>query len=95
MGRVKKRNAVEPEPYVNENVHFIELYYNGEYIKAGTLMKLKNDRAVYVYESMTCNVKTGLESVNFRGQANGNWVSVRPNKIAGLFLKKSRAKKNV
>ncbi len=93
MARLKKRNAVEPARTVyGEHIYYVDLFFKKELIKPGTLMQIKNDRSIYIFESMQCNSKTGKEWVNFRSQTNGDWKSVYPDKIKCVVIKRSRSK---
>lgn len=82
------------EPYYwTDSIYQVQLIFKGQEIQPGTLFKLKSDRTVYVFESMYYNKDLDVEWVNFRSQSNGEWKSVRPNKIMRLFIaKKSRTK---
>jgi len=93
-----RRNSIEPMPpyFLNPDISFIDLYINKELIAPGTLLRIKNDRTIYVFQRMCYNSRLGKEWVDLRSQSNGDWKSVYPDKIAGKYLaKRSRAKKSV
>lgn len=91
----RKKNAIEEFPpyHTNPDIVFVELFFKGEPIKPGQLLKMKNDRRVYIFERMCCNTRLGVEWVDLRSQENGDWHSVRPDKIASVVIKRSRGGK--
>jgi len=91
----RKKNAIEERPpyHTNPNIVFVDLYFKGELVKPGQLLKVKNDRRVYIFERMVANTKLGVEWIDLRSQENGDWLSVRPEKISSLVVKKSRVGK--
>lgn len=94
MRRTKNAVPEFPAYHLNPHISFIDLYIKKELVKPGTLLVLKNDRNVYVFERMCYNSELEKEWVDLRSQSNGDWKSVYPDKIKGLFVaKKSRAKK--
>lgn len=96
MTMTRKKNAVAEFPayHLNPHISFIDLYIQKELVKPGTLLTLKNDRGIYVFERMCFNSQLETEWVDLRSQSNGDWKSVRVDKIRGLYVaKKSRAKK--
>ena len=93
----KKKQVPAKEPYYwNKNIHEVEFSIDGEVVAPGTLLKLKYDRELYVFEKMYYNEDKGVEWVNIRSQTGYGWCSVRPEKIKGLYIppKKGRAKKS-
>lgn len=95
MARRKKNSIEEFPPYhLNPDIVFIDLYFKGQLIKPGTLLRVKHDRKTYIFERMCCNTRLNTEWVDLRCQENGDWLSVRPDKISGLVVKRSRRKKS-
>lgn len=96
MSMTRRKNAVAEFPpyHLNPHISFIDLYFKKELVKPGTLLTLKNDRNIYVFERMCFNSELKTEWVDLRSQTNGDWKSVRVDRIKGLYIaKKSRAKK--
>lgn len=92
----KRKNAIPetPEYYLNPDITFIDLYIKKELITPGTLLRVKNDRRVYVFQRMCYNSRLDKEWIDLRSQENGDWLSVRPDRIRGVHIaKKSRVKK--
>lgn len=91
----KHKNAIEPTPpyWMNPDIVFIDLQIKGEPVVPGTLLRIKHDRKPYTFIRMCYNQKLKKEWIDLRS-ANGDWISVYPNRLVGLFrAKKSRIKK--
>jgi len=90
---VRKKKAVErKEPYwYNQEIQFVDYYLNGELISPGTLLKIKNDRTAWTFSRKVVNSKLGVEWVELTSPYG--WKSVRPDRIMGTFIKKSRRKR--
>lgn len=92
----KRKNAIEELPpyHLNPDISFVDLYLKKQFIAPGTLLSVKNDRRVYVYQRMCYNSRLDKTWIDLRSQANGDWLSVYPSKIKGVYVaKRSRAKK--
>lgn len=95
MGR-KKSTIKEQAPYWhNEDISlFYEMEVNKNTIKAGDLVKVKHDRAIFRFNRLVVNSAKGTEWCDLYCISEGGWKSVRPDKIAGPYVaKRSRAKK--
>ena len=93
----KKRHAPVCKPYYwNPRIYEVEFRINGEVITPGTLLKLKYDKELYIFETMYYNEEKGVEWINLRSKTGYGWCSVRPEKIKGLYIppKKGRSKKS-
>lgn len=93
----KKRQAPVCKPYYyNPRIYEVEFRINGEVITPGTLLKLKYDKELYIFETMYYNEEKGVEWVNLRSKTGYGWCSVRPEKVKGLYIppKKGRSKKS-
>lgn len=93
----KKRRAPACKPYYwNPRIYEVEFRINGEIIAPGTLLKLKYDKELYIFETMYYNEEKGVEWINLRSKTGYGWHSVRPEKVKGLYIppKKGRSKKS-
>ena len=93
----KKRQAPVCKPYYyNPRIYEVEFRINGEVIAPGTLLKLKYDKELYIFETMYYNEEKGVEWINLRSKTGYGWCSVRPEKVKGLYIppKKGRSKKS-
>lgn len=88
----KKKHAEVRKPYwYNEDIYFADYYLDGELVKPGTLLRIKNDRTAWSFTRMVVNAKLGTEWIELTSPYG--WKSVRPNKIMGTYIKKSQRKK--
>lgn len=89
----RRKTIIVQEPYhLNPEISFIDFYFNGELITAGTDIRIKNDRRVYRFIRMCYNSKIDREWVDLRSP-NGDWKSVYPAKIKGLAQRKKSIRK--
>ena len=71
-----------------------EITFNGEQIKPGTVIKLKNTRGTFKFRCLVNNVETGAEWFDCIDCSTGEWRSFRVEKLKGIVKpKKSRRKK--
>lgn len=92
----RKKNAIEPMPayHLNPDIHFIDLYIKKELIRPGALLRVKNDKKIYIFERMCTNVRLNTTWIDLRSLSDGDWLSIRPERLKGLHIaKKSRVKK--
>ena len=88
----KKRVEARGSFYNQPHIVLIDLNLNGNYIKPGTLLKLKHDRTAWTYMCMYHNQEKDVQWIDLRSPMG--FKSVRPDKIAGEYIqKKSRRKK--
>lgn len=94
--RKKRQGPVCKPYYYNSRIYEVEFRINGEVITPGTLLKLKYDKELYIFETMYYNEEKGVEWVNLRSKTGYGWCSVRPEKVKGLYIppKKGRSKKS-
>ncbi|AOZ63701.1 hypothetical protein SEA_WEASELS2_112 [Rhodococcus phage Weasels2] len=90
----KKKSVASKEPYhYTDDVYVVDFNFKEEPIKSGALLKIRNDRSVWVFECMYYNRALDVEWINLRSQTNGEWKSVRPDAITSLYVaKRSRRK---
>ena len=90
---MRKRKVVETREayWYNKDIYFADYYLDGELIKPGTLLRIKNDRTAWSFSRMVVNAKLGTEWVELTSPYG--WKSVRPDRIMGTFIKKSRRKR--
>lgn len=90
---MSRKKIEHKEPFHNQpQIVPIDLYFNGEYIKPGTLLRLKHDRTAWTYMNMYHNQEKDVQWIDLRSPMG--FKSVRPDKIAGEYIqKKSRRKK--
>lgn len=89
------RKKIVPETkrayWYNPDITFKDYYLDGELIKPGTLLRIKNDRTAWSFSRMVVNTKLEVEWIELTSPYG--WKSVRPEKIMGTFLKKSKVKR--
>lgn len=92
---MKKKRVVETRQayWYNKDIYFADYYLDGELVKPGTLLKIKNDRTAWSFSRMVVNAKLGTEWIELTSPYG--WKSVRPERIMGTFIKKSRRKRRV
>lgn len=83
----KKKASETRKPYGhNPDIHFTDYYLNGDLIRPGTLLRIKNDRTAWSFYRMVVNEKLGTEWIELTSPYG--WKSVRPDKIMGTYIKK-------
>lgn len=86
--KVKAREPYQDQDYIVE----VELFLDGNYVKPGTLLKIKHDRTAWTFVTMYHNLEKDVQWVNLMSPMG--YKSVRPDKITGEFIaKRSRRKK--
>lgn len=90
---MSKRKSVHSEPFHSQpQIVSIDLYLDNEYVKPGTLLRIKHDRNAWTYMSMYHNQEKDVQWIDLRSPMG--FKSVRPDKIVGEYIqKKSRRKK--
>lgn len=89
----KKQVPARGAFYNQPHIVLIDLHLHGEYIKPGTLLRIKHDRTAWTYLCMYHNQEKDVQWVDLRSPEG--FKSVRPDKIAGEFIqKRSRRKKS-
>ena len=89
----KKKTVAETRTayWYNPDIYFTDYYLEGELIKPGTLLRIKNDRTAWSFSRMVVNARLGTEWIELTSPYG--WKSVRPHKIMGTYIKKSRTKR--
>lgn len=96
MNKKNKNYPVnELTPYwYNPDIHLIhEIEFNGDTIKNGDRIKIKNDKAVYRFIRLVVNSKTQIEWADVYCVSFGGWRSFRTDRIKGKYLEKKPRKR--
>lgn len=90
----KKKSVASKEAYhYTDDIYEVPYFFKNELVTSGTLFKIRNDRSIWQFEVMYYNKERNVEWINLRSKTNGEWKSVRPNEITGLYVaKRSRRK---
>ncbi|AWN04455.1 hypothetical protein PBI_GRAYSON_112 [Rhodococcus phage Grayson] len=92
----RKKQVASKEPYYyTDDIYEIPYFFKEQQVTSGTLFKLKNDRSIYVFESMYYNRAKDVEWINLRSLTNGDWKSVRPVSIKEIYIAKQSRRKKV
>lgn len=91
MSRKKIVTETKRSYWYNPDIIFKDYYLDGELIKPGTLLRIKNDRTAWSFSRMVVNTRLEVEWIELTSPYG--WKSVRPEKIMGTFLKKSKVKR--